>query len=87
LLVAWVWCGLGLALSVYGLVAFDWIDLESDLMPLLVSLGVALGLSALAFAVLWRWFWTRLQGFTGDCLGTTQQACEMAFYLGLAVSL
>ena len=87
LLVAWVWCGLGLALSVYGLVAFDWIDLESDLVHLLVSLGVALGLSALAFAVLWRWFWTRLQGFTGDCLGTMQQVCEMAFYLGLAVSL
>jgi len=29
-----------------------------------------------------RWFWRRLQGFTGDCLGATQQVCELAFYLG-----
>ncbi|MDP2366769.1 adenosylcobinamide-GDP ribazoletransferase [Rhodoferax sp.] len=40
-------------------------------------------------ALLWmgRLFWRRLQGFTGDCLGATQQVCELAFYLGLAVSL
>ncbi len=29
----------------------------------------------------------RLQGFTGDGLGATQQVCEVAFYLALAVSL
>jgi len=28
----------------------------------------------------------RLQGFTGDTLGATQQLCEVAFYLGLAWS-
>jgi adenosylcobinamide-GDP ribazoletransferase len=28
-----------------------------------------------------------LQGFTGDCLGATQQLCECAFYLGAAVAL
>ena len=40
-------------------------------------------------ALLWmaRLFRRRLQGFTGDCLGATQQVCEIAFYLGLAVSL
>jgi adenosylcobinamide-GDP ribazoletransferase len=43
--------------------------------------------SGLACAVLGRWFWRRLQGFTGDCLGTTQQVCEIAFYLGLALAL
>ena len=41
------------------------------------------------FALLWmsRLFSRRIQGFTGDCLGATQQVCEIAFYLGLAVSL
>jgi adenosylcobinamide-GDP ribazoletransferase len=29
----------------------------------------------------------RLQGFTGDGLGATQQVCEVAFYLGAAVAL
>ena len=39
------------------------------------------------------WLWMRLllsrrlQGFTGDCLGATQQLCEIAFYLGAAVAL
>ena len=39
-------------------------------------------------AVLWMWrlFARRLQGFTGDCLGATQQVCEIAFYLGCAVA-
>ncbi|NML45314.1 adenosylcobinamide-GDP ribazoletransferase [Ramlibacter sp. G-1-2-2] len=40
--------------------------------------------SALAFAWVLRLFRRRLQGFTGDCLGTTQQVCEIACYLGLA---
>lgn len=28
----------------------------------------------------------RLQGFTGDVLGATQQVCELGFYLALAAS-
>jgi len=36
----------------------------------------------LAFVWMGRWFAARLQGFTGDCLGATQQICELAFYLG-----
>jgi adenosylcobinamide-GDP ribazoletransferase len=41
-----------------------------------------------AQALLWMWrlFTRRLQGFTGDCLGATQQVCEIAFYLGCAVA-
>ncbi len=35
----------------------------------------------------WQWFRRRLQGFTGDCLGATQQLCEVAFYLGLVLTL
>lgn len=34
-----------------------------------------------------RWLARRLQGFTGDTLGATQQVTELCFYLGLAVGL
>jgi len=43
--------------------------------------------SGFAFLAMWRLLARRLQGFTGDCLGATQQVCELAFYLGLALSL
>lgn len=43
--------------------------------------------SAFAFVLAWRLFARRLQGFTGDCLGATQQVCEIAFYLGAAVAV
>jgi len=42
--------------------------------------------SAVGLAWMWRLFSRRLQGFTGDCLGATQQVCEIAFYLGAAAS-
>ena len=46
------------------------------------ALGAVLGL-------LWmgRLLGRRLQGFTGDGLGATQQVCEVAFYLGLVMAL
>ena len=53
-------------------------------MPLLLA---ALACSAAAAAWMGRWFARRLQGFTGDCLGATQQVCEIAFYLGAALAL
>jgi adenosylcobinamide-GDP ribazoletransferase len=40
----------------------------------------------LTLAWMYRWFQRRLQGFTGDCLGATQQVGELAFYLGLALA-
>jgi adenosylcobinamide-GDP ribazoletransferase len=46
--------------------------------------AVASGLTA---AWMFRWFRRRLQGFTGDCLGATQQVAEIAFYLGAAIAL
>lgn len=49
--------------------------------------AVALAFSALACLGMRRWFARRLQGFTGDCLGATQQVCEIAFYLGAAFGL
>ena len=64
-----------LALAVV-FVAYDAIDL---MVPMLTA--------SIAFLYMWRLFSRRLQGFTGDCLGATQQLCEVAFYLGLAFSL
>ncbi len=89
--VAFVWCLLGLALTLYvqDTVHFIDLDIENDSAQerLLMALGGALAASGLAFLAMWRWFSRRLQGFTGDCLGATQQLCELAFYLGLALSL
>ncbi len=73
LVVAGVWLLGALALVQWAVDDVFW------LWPLLAS-GVA-------FVGLWRLFARRLQGFTGDCLGATQQVCELAFYLGLALSL
>lgn len=42
-----------------------------------------------ALATLWmaRYFRRWLGGYTGDCLGATQQVAEIAFYLGVAARL
>jgi len=65
--------GLGASPTIWGL---GW----------LLAWGMALVTLLLAWGWLWRLFARRLQGFTGDCLGTTQQVCEIAFYLGLALA-
>lgn len=70
---AFLWCLAALA------VAFTTFDA--------MTLIVACSSAALALLWLGRLFQRRLQGFTGDCLGAAQQVCEIAFYLGLAVSL
>jgi adenosylcobinamide-GDP ribazoletransferase len=70
---AFLWCFLALALASYAL----------DALALIAACSFAV------IAMLWmgRLFSRRLQGFTGDCLGATQQVCEIAFYLGLAVGI
>lgn len=73
LLVAGVWLLAALLLVVWSVPGLPMA------MPLLCSGLVALWL--------WRWFARRLDGFTGDCLGATQQLTEVAFYLGLALAL
>ena len=78
---------MAIALVGYVQAATDLIAIDMPGMALLQALLSALALSALAWALMGLWFWRRLQGFTGDCLGATQQVCELAFYLGLAVSL
>ena len=65
-------------------------------LPPLLLVAAWLGALAVAAAVLasaagaawmhWRYV-RRLQGFTGDCLGGTQQLAELGFYLGLAIAL
>lgn len=55
--------------------------------PWLGVLGLAACLAASGLAFLWMWLLLRrrLQGFTGDGLGATQQICELACYLALAL--
>jgi adenosylcobinamide-GDP ribazoletransferase len=50
------------------------------------AVHVAAALLAVVLAAGWmaRLFLRRLQGFTGDGLGATQQVCELAIYLALA---
>ena len=47
----------------------------------------ALVLWGAALAAMLHLLRRRLQGFTGDTLGATQQLCELALYLGLSLSL
>ena len=87
LLTGFVWCFVALALVIYAQSATEFIAFDMPDEALLQGLVNAVMLSAVAWAWMARWFWRRLGGFTGDCLGATQQVCELAFYLGLAVSL
>ena len=70
---ALLWCFMPLALIGYA----------QSAMFLIASSTTSAG----AFLALWRLFARRLQGFTGDCLGATQQLCEIAFYLGAAIAV
>jgi adenosylcobinamide-GDP ribazoletransferase len=71
-------------------IALAWVFLALALVgTVLPAIHLIAASSFAVIALLWmgRLFTRRLQGFTGDCLGATQQVCEIAFYLGLAVSL
>lgn len=71
--IAAAWCVMAMAFAVFA----------QGLAPALAAV-VTSGL-----ALLWmrRLFVQRLQGFNGDCLGATQQVCEIAFYLGAAFGI
>ena len=73
LAVAALWCFVPLALVA-------WAQGAPFLIASVLACGVALGWMGRLFA-------RRLQGFTGDGLGATQQVCELAFYLGAAFTL
>ena len=92
LAVALLWCAGALALSAFIAAAVlsgsDPRTLVTVQMLSVLKVLACGGLtSVLAFVYLLRLFARRLQGFTGDCLGTTQQLCEIAFYLGCALAL
>ena len=58
------------------------------LLPLVPALGLLAPLAGLAGLALGTWamrrvYERRLGGYTGDCLGATQQCAEIGFYLGL----
>jgi len=82
-----LWLLLTLALVLVVQVRFDFVGGHFSDAGLLYALTNALLLSLAAWAVLARWFHRRLGGFTGDCLGATQQVCELAFYLGVGLSV
>ncbi len=87
LLAAGMWCFIALALVFvgYGAIESGALSVPTGSVPR--PLLVALLASSLGFATMGRLLWRRLQGFTGDGLGATQQLCELAFYLGLALAL
>lgn len=87
LLTAFIWCFMALALVMSAQAATHFIVIDRSPSVLMTALLVALLASGAVFLLMWRWFFRRLGGFTGDCLGTTQQLCELAFYLGLALCL
>lgn len=61
------------------------------LLPLVCIAGWQVSLALLPPALVWLWFGRllrrRLGGYTGDCLGAMQQLTELAFYLGVVLSL
>ena len=73
LLVALAWTTGGLGLVAWLYPGFWWLS------------AAAAASAALLF--MWRLLKRRLDGFTGDGLGATQQVTEVSFYLGLALAM
>ena len=91
-MLAFLWCAGALGLSIYVAASvLSGTDAQTltlvHVLPVLKVLTCGGLASVLAFVYTLRLFTRRLQGFTGDCLGTTQQLCEIAFYLGCALAL
>ena len=61
--------------AIFGLAPCVWLP------AMQVLVGLALAVTVTGFAA--RYFVKRIGGYTGDCLGATQQVAELAFYLGL----
>jgi adenosylcobinamide-GDP ribazoletransferase len=69
-----------LVASIFGLaptlfLAYLWPDFRSLLSALLLTAAVTLYVG--------RYFRKHIGGYTGDCLGATQQLAEVSFYIGL----
>lgn len=85
LMVAVLWCVAAFAV-VWQLQSTGpaWLQIPGS--PIASAFFGAFLASAVAFGWMLRMFSKRLQGFTGDCLGATQQVCELAFYLGFLLA-
>lgn len=70
------WCMVALLLA---LIAFDALSF--------MAIGAGFLASMLGFGAMLSLLHRRLQGFTGDGLGATQQITELAFYLGIAMTM
>ena len=84
--VAGLWCFWALAPVVIAQAAMILVVPGLAWSAFVLWLGAGVLASGLAWLGMARWFARRLQGFTGDCLGATQQVGELAFYLGLALA-
>lgn len=84
---AFLWCFGTLALVSCAEAATKFVAIDAMFWLACKPILVALLASGAAFAYMGRLLWRRMQGFTGDGLGATQQVCEIAFYLGLALAL
>lgn len=87
LLVAALWCFGALALTAAAPAAIEMVATRFSAWDWCRALLGGVLAAAVAWLWMYRWFSRRLQGFTGDCLGATQQVCEIAFYLGMACAL
>ncbi|WP_313081668.1 adenosylcobinamide-GDP ribazoletransferase [Pulveribacter sp.] len=76
----------GRALAVAALWALPPLLLVGWLLGAAVAAAALLGSAVGAAWMHWR-FVRRLRGFTGDCLGASQQLAELGFYLGAAMAL
>jgi adenosylcobinamide-GDP ribazoletransferase len=72
LLSNFLWCFGLLALILYAPAAIE----------LIATMTAGVGAALMAWVFMWWRLAKRLQGFTGDALGATQQVCEIAFLLG-----
>lgn len=65
--------------SFFGLLPLLLLPLSATLLGLIAALGITIWLGR----KIQQW----LGGYTGDCLGATQQLSELAFYLGALIAL
>ena len=68
-----------------------WIGMILGAMPLILLPSFHMIFGVISFVVITeflfsKWIVRRIGGYTGDCLGATQQLCELSCYLGMLVS-
>jgi adenosylcobinamide-GDP ribazoletransferase len=77
LLSNFLWC--------FGLLAL--VYYAPNAIELIVIMVAGCGAALIAWVFMWWRLAKRLQGFTGDALGATQQICEIAFLLGALMAM